>query len=80
MNALDAVSLLLEAIVVFLALKLAVVKKKSYGYCIALTFAIYVFYDAVRFLTLHVDQIVTSALFLIGSTSILWAVWKIYEE
>ena len=80
MNAFDVISLLIEIVVVFLALMLAVSRRKSYGYFIALTFAIYAFYDATRFLMMSVDQYFTSFLFLIASVSILLAVWRMYKQ
>jgi len=80
MNLLDLASLFLEGLVVLLALMIAVSKKRRYGYLIALTFAIYVFYDATRFLFLNVDQNLTSVLFLVASISILGAVWLIYRQ
>ena len=80
MNAFDIISLVIEALVVLLALRMAFSKKKKYGYLIALTFAIYVFYDATRFLVVSVDQYLTSFLFLIASASILFAVWWIYKQ
>lgn len=76
----DVVSLLIEVVVVFLALMLAVSRGKRYGYLIALTFAIYVFYDAARFLSMSVDQNLTSSLFLIASVSILFAVWQMCKQ
>ncbi len=80
MNAFDIISLMIEALVVLLALRIAVSKKKNYGYLIALTFAIYVIYDATRFLVVSVDQNLTSSMFLIASASILFAVWRIYKQ
>ena len=80
MNALDVVSLAIEVLVVVLALRIAVSKKSNYGYLIALTFAIYVFYDSTRFLVVSVDQTLTSLLFLIASASIFFAVWRIYKQ
>ena len=80
MNAFDVISLLIEVVVVILGLMLAVSKRKSYGYLIALTFAIYVVYDSTRFLVVSVDQYLTSFLFLIASASILFAVWRIYKQ
>jgi len=80
MNAFDVISLLIEVVVVILALMLAVSRRKSYGYLIALTFAIYVFYDATRFLAVSVNQDLASLLFLIASVSILFAVWGIYKQ
>ena len=80
MNAFDVISLLIEVVVVILGLMLAVSKRKSYGYLIALTFAIYVVYDSTRFLVVSVDQYLTSFLFLIASASIFFAVWRIYKQ
>ena len=58
---------------VHLALWMAFSKRKNHGCLIALTFAIYVFYDAARFLVVSVDQYLASFLFLIASASILFA-------
>jgi len=80
MNAFDVISLLIEIVVVLLALWMAFSKRKNYGYLIALTFAIYVVYDATRFLAVSVDQNFTSLLFLIASVSILFAVWRLYKQ
>ena len=80
MNALDLASLLIEVVVGLLALRIAISRRKSYGYFILLTFTIYVFYDAARFLPVSLDQYLTSSLFLIASASILFAVWRIYEQ
>ena len=80
MNFFDIISLVIEVLVVLLALRMAVSKKKNYGYLIALTFAIYVFYDSTRFLVVNVDQNLTSLLFLIASASIFFAVWRIYKQ
>jgi hypothetical protein len=47
MNALQLISILLEVLVVALGIMLVVGKKKMYGWCIALTFVLYIFYDLV---------------------------------
>jgi hypothetical protein len=73
-------SLAAEVVVSLLGLALAISKKKDIGWGIALTFAIYVFYDSVRFLNLHISNSVIGLLFFIASLSILWVVWRIYEE
>ena len=73
MNIINFISLLLEVIVVVLGLKIALVKKKFYGWLIALTFIIYIIYDLSRFLkfTLAAHDL----LFLLASASICLAVW-----
>jgi len=80
MNILRLVSILLEIIVAVLGIMLATVKKKKYGWCIALTFAIYVFYDLAHFRPLSVSQNLLHILFFIATISILWVVWRIYKK
>lgn len=80
MKILHIVSILLEVLVAVLGVMLAAIKKKRYGFYIALTFAIYVFYDLVNFGDLNVPRNLTYLLFFISSASILWAVWRIYKE
>lgn len=80
MEILVIMSLVAEATAAVLGMALAISKKKDIGWGIALTFAIYVFYDAVRFFNLHVSNNVIGFLFFIASLSILWVVWRIYEE
>jgi hypothetical protein len=74
------VSLAAEVVVMILGLMLAAIKKKDYGCGIALTFGIYVFYDSVRFFNIPVTSNIIGSLFFIASLSILWAVWRIYEQ
>ena len=76
----DAISLLVEIIVTLLGVSLAVKKKKAYGWLIALTFGVYVFYDASRFFSFEIDNQTLSFLFLVASFSILGAVWQIYQK
>jgi hypothetical protein len=80
MNALQLVSILLEVFVVALGMMLVVGKKKMYGWCIALTFVLYIFYDLVNLLSFHISQDLRVILFFIATISILWAVWNIFLE
>lgn len=73
MNIINVISLLLEAVVAGLGLKIALVNKKFYGWLIALTFAIYVIYDLSRFLNASLPA--HDLLFLAASASICWAVF-----
>lgn len=73
------ISLAAEVLVAVLGILLATARKKTFGWGIALTFSIYVFYDVVRFLVLPVPEAIIGSLFFIASISILWAVWRIYE-
>ena len=79
MDILVLASLAAEVMVMALGIGLAVRKKRMIGWAVALTFAIYVFYDSVRFFAIRVNEGVIAVLFFIASMSILWAVWRIYE-
>lgn len=80
MNALQMISILLEVFVVALGIMLVVGKKKMYGWCIALTFVLYILYDLVNLLSLHISQDSRVILFFIATISILWAIWNIFLE
>ncbi|NQU17291.1 MAG: hypothetical protein HQ564_04410 [Candidatus Saganbacteria bacterium] len=80
MQYLQWLSIFCEAVVVILGVLLAAQKKKSYGWCIALCFAIYVYYDAVKLAGLSVSQDFLYVIFFIATISILWAVGQIYRE
>ena len=69
-----------EVMAAILGLMIAIRNKKDFGWGIALTFSIYVFYDIVRFLALRVSEVLIGSLFFIASIAILWSVWRIYEE
>jgi len=56
MNFLHFVSILLEMVVALLGVMLATMKQKRYGWFIALTFLLYVFYDLAFFLSLQISQ------------------------
>ena len=59
---------------------LVVGKKKMYGWCIALTFILYVFCDLANLLSLHISQDSVDILFFMATLSILWAIWNIFLE
>ncbi len=80
MNALQTISILLEFVVVALGLMLVIGKKKMYGWCIALTFILYVFYDLANLLSLHISEDSLDILFFMATLSILWAIWNIFLE
>jgi hypothetical protein len=80
MSTVQLLSLLAEFMVTVFALLIAVNKQKTYGWLIALTFAIYVIYDTTRFLSIPIAQDMLTALFFLASASILLAVWQIYRK
>lgn len=80
MNALQITSIFLEMIVAILAMMLAVSKKKQYGWFIALTYVIYVFYDLVHLLNLNISPDLLYFAFFVATVSVLWAIWNIFLE
>jgi len=79
MAVLHVLSIIMEMAVFFLGVKIALRKKKSYGWGIAFTFLVYVVYDFSRFLCLDISGGFLYSLFFLATASILWAVYKIYK-
>ncbi len=80
MNRLHFLSILLEAVVATLGVMLAISKKKMYGWCIAVTFVLYVVYDLANLLALNISEDTLYMIFFVATLSILWAVWNIFLE
>jgi hypothetical protein len=72
-------SVFIEAIIVIFGFLIALQKKKAYGWGIALTFAIYVFYDLVGLIGLNIPEIYVYGLFFIATASALWVVLNLYN-
>lgn len=79
MDILQLVSVVIEAIIVVLGVKIATEKKKQYGWCIALTFGIYVIYDLSNLFDFGFPSGLLRTMFFVASLSILYAVWQIYK-
>jgi len=73
-------SILIEAIIAILGLAIVFKKKKNYGWGIFITFAIYVFYDFSKQISLTINNDLLYALFFIASVSALFAVFMIYKD
>ncbi len=73
-------SILLEAVVAALGVMLAISKKKMYGWCIAVTFVLYVVYDLANLLAWNISLDTMYMIFFVATLSILWAVWNIFLE
>ncbi|MFH1683625.1 MAG: hypothetical protein ABIA67_01950 [Candidatus Margulisiibacteriota bacterium] len=80
MNILQSISITIEVLIMILGVMIAVEKKKAWGWCIALCFAIYVYYDLAGLLNFTVGSGLLRILFFIASISIFWAIWRIYKE
>jgi len=79
-SVLQMISILLEIAVAFLAVMLAVSKKKQYGWFIAFTYVVYVFYDLVHLLNLNISSDLMYFVFFAATVSVLWAIWNIFLE
>ncbi len=77
---LQTVSILLELIIVFVSLSLVFVKKQMAGYGLALTFGIYVIYDASKFYNYNIDGRTLEIMFFIATLSALLSLLLIYKK
>ncbi|HPX72320.1 MAG TPA: hypothetical protein PLV96_01980 [Methanoregulaceae archaeon] len=75
---LQPVSISIEVVICIIAIRIGLVKKKIYGWFIALTFGIYVVYNIVKYLDASFSPNVVSIIFLIATLSMLYAVWTLY--
>ena len=80
MEILQLFSIIIEAIIVLMGISIALAKKHSYGWGIALTFGIYVFYDLVHYMQWQTDQNVLRGLFFVATLSAFWAIWSVYQQ
>ena len=78
MDILQLVSIFLEAVVVVVCLVIAVKKKQFFGFGLATTFGIYVFYDLARLQGWGIGEGILRLLFFIATVSALLAVLKLY--
>ena len=74
------ISIILEVIAGLLGIALAVKKKKSYGWCIAIAFAAWVIYDLAKANLIALPANLLAWLFILAAVSITWAVLKVYKE
>jgi len=80
MNLFHLLTILLEVVVAALGVMLAISKKKMYGWCIAVTFVLYVVYDLANLLAWNISLDTLYMIFFVATLSILWAVWNIFLE
>jgi hypothetical protein len=73
-------SVIIEVLVTVLGVLLATSKRKIYGWFIALTFAIYVIYDAVNFLSLDMPKEIMKQAFLAASISAFIGIWLVFRD
>ncbi len=79
MGALQLVSIVLEAAILALCLMAALNRKKQFMLGFALTFAIYVFYDAAKLFSVGVPELLLEGAFFVATLSALWSAWQVYS-
>ncbi len=80
MFTLQTISIFLELIIVLISLRIAISKKRMAGYGFALTFGVYVFYDAVKYYNYPINGELLQILFFIATVSALLSIWLIYKR
>ena len=80
MEILQYLSIFIEVIIAILGFMIFAKKKKQYGLCFFITFAIYVFYDLARLMAWSISTNILYASFFIASLSALWGMWELYNK
>jgi hypothetical protein len=80
MESINYVSIILELVVAIFALMIALGKKRAYGWGLALTFLVYVFYDLARTQNWQISSGIMTLSFLVASISAVIAVYSIYKK
>ncbi len=75
----EILPIILEALIAVIALGIAVKKGKAYGYGFALTFLLYIVFDAARLWSWNLSSTVLQFLFLVATLSALWSMWTLYK-
>lgn len=73
-------AILIECAVVVVAVLIATRQKKTYGWFIALTFALFALFDLIRILFLYSPSGIHAGILLIACASMLYAVWLMYND
>jgi hypothetical protein len=80
MEIINYASIILEAVVAIFGIRIALNKKRAYGWGIALTFLIYVFYDLARINSWQIPTSIMSVSFLVATISALFTVISIHKK
>lgn len=74
------ISIFIEFVIVIFGILIALQRKKIYGFGIAFTFAVYVFYDLIRLFSLGVSESLLYGLFFAATASALFVTLNLYHE
>jgi hypothetical protein len=77
---LQIVAVVLEVAVTLVALVIAIRQQKNYGWCIAITFGLFVLFDIGRLFSLPLPEEAHALIFLVACGSMLYGVWLMYRE
>jgi len=77
---LQIIAVLLEVAVTVIAVVMATRQQKSYGWCIAVTFCLFVLFDIGRLFSLPIPDAADALIFLVACGSMLYGVWLMYRE
>lgn len=79
-DSLQVLAILIECAVAVIAVFIATRKNKTYGWFIAITFALFVIFDVDRIVLPTISSSLNSVFLLVACASMLYAVWLIYRE
>jgi hypothetical protein len=77
---LQIVAVFLEVAVTVIAVVMATRQKKYYGWCIAVTFGLFVLFDIGRLVSLPISDEAHALIFLVACGSMLYGIWLMYAE
>jgi hypothetical protein len=77
---LQIIAVFLEVAVTAVAVVIATRQKKYYGWCIAITFGLFVLFDIGRLVSWPLSDEAHSLIFLVACGSMLYGVWLMYGE
>jgi hypothetical protein len=77
---LQIIAVLLEGAVTIIAAVIAIKYNRTYGWCIAITFVLFVLFDIGRLFSLPLSEAAHALILLVACGSMLYGMWLIYEE
>jgi hypothetical protein len=79
-GSLQLIASLAEVFIALIAIRIAVQKKKTYGWFIAVTFGLFVVFNIIRVFALGIQAELDALVFLLAGVSMLCAVWLMWKE
>jgi hypothetical protein len=79
-GSLQLIASLAEVFIALIAIRIAVQKKKTYGWFIAVTFGLFVVFNIIRVFALGIPAELDALVFLLAGVSMLCAVWLMWKE